>query len=106
METAAGTWTGPNPAGRFQAGDRVTLSIRPEAINFNAPPAGSVNRKEARLVESVYLGESIEYLLEPAAGIRLRACRLNPENSETAAGSRLDFWVDPAEVVVLAGVAA
>jgi iron(III) transport system ATP-binding protein len=68
VETALGELVGLSHAGTPQVGARVVLSIRPEQVKVAGPPAStassaveSVNRVQARLLESSFLGDSSEH---------------------------------------------
>lgn len=69
VETALGELFGFSHAGAPRAGARVVLSIRPEQVKVAGPPGSpasavdSLNRVQARLVESSFLGDSSEHRL-------------------------------------------
>ena len=86
-------------AGGFQPGQRVLLSIRPEAWRFSreAQPANSV---PGRIEEALYLGEMAQYrVAAPQCGAALKAYEMNPRLA--AAGSACVLSVAAEDVVVL-----
>ncbi len=63
VETSAGTW---NAATAGEVGAEVIVSIRPEQmrVRLNDAPLNGTNTVSGRLVETTFLGESSEHLLE------------------------------------------
>ena len=82
------------------AGSAVQLSIRPEALTSAGP--GSTNTLSGKLLETTYLGESIQQVIEAAPGITLRSAIANPGLTLAAVGSTVNLTVSPADIVVLA----
>jgi len=91
-----------NAAG-FKPGDRVTLSIRPEALRFNRVAASQeANAVEGQIAEAIYLGEMAQYRVAvPSAGegVTLKAYEMNPR-AVAAVGSCI-LSVAAEDVVVL-----
>lgn len=92
------------PAGVLRAasatssvGSTVRLSIRPEALSA----APGENTLSGRLVETTYLGESVQLVVEVAPGLRVRSAVSNPGPDLPAAGSAIRLSVSPADIVVL-----
>ncbi|MCW5777510.1 MAG: ABC transporter ATP-binding protein [Phycisphaeraceae bacterium] len=84
---------------------RVTLSIRPEAIRLLPSPQDSGPRPQdsslpARLLDTLYLGETAQHTLELQGGTRVKAAELNPPPLSQHALT-LAIAVDPADVVIL-----
>ncbi len=101
VETAAGIWTAA-AAEAFPAGEKVSLSIRPEAVQLHVDPAAGPNRFAAQMHGTVYLGEVAQHLVELGGGVTLKALETRPRlvaRDETRAETRL--FVDPADVQVL-----
>jgi iron(III) transport system ATP-binding protein len=80
VETALGELWGVSHAGMPQAGARVVLSIRPEQVKVvglhdsRGSALESVNRVQARLVESSFLGDSSEHrLMSSGQEIRMQS---------------------------------
>lgn len=83
VETAAGPLkTSPAPEG-ISAGDKVTLSIRPEAISLNKAVAGeNSNKLEVRLTATAYMGELASHEATCKNGnLKLAFLDLNPATS-------------------------
>ncbi len=100
IEAAGRAWRGlcPHPSAM---GADVLLSIRPESILTDATAAPGVNGFEARLLDTVYLGEHTEYRLQLDHGFLLKAfCRSAPAPVD-GAGSRYRFSVAVENVLVI-----
>ena len=84
---------------RLQPGERVTLSIRPEAWRFSSEaPAGTANTVPGEIEESVYLGEMAQYRVG-IAGASLKVYEMNPR--AVAAKGPCTLRVAAEDVVVL-----
>jgi ABC-type Fe3+/spermidine/putrescine transport system ATPase subunit len=90
-------------AGAPVSGD-VLCSIRPEAFRFGTPDGQ--NTMFAKVVESTYLGETAQLVLELPGQIRVRAAQLNPRE-RGGAGARdggeggVTLSVSPEDVVLV-----
>jgi ABC-type Fe3+/spermidine/putrescine transport system ATPase subunit len=65
---------------RFKAGDSVVLSLRPERIALleaGSPPSDGANTVDATIVDAIFVGETITYLLQTGDGRRLQSTQLN-----------------------------
>ncbi|BCU79695.1 ABC transporter ATP-binding protein [Luteolibacter sp. LG18] len=99
VKTAAGDLTGrtADPEWKPAAGERVRLSVRPEAWRLDAadghPIAGTV-------VERTYLGQRVQYWIETAAG-RQQVVELNPHEVREPGGAPVGLQARPDDVVVL-----
>jgi iron(III) transport system ATP-binding protein len=97
------------PPAPSAAGDRVTLSIRPEAIRIGAaPPGGAVNVFAATIHDSVYLGEVAQHLVNvggAGAGVPatvLKVFDLDPQIVARDEEARpACVWFHPDSVVIL-----
>ena len=88
-------------AGPVAPGDRVTISLRPEAIHVGAAPADIANAFTADLRESVYLGEMAQHTVA-AGGALLKIFDLNPKVfAREGEAERVPVWFRPEHVVVL-----
>jgi len=109
-EAAATNWTVETDLGVFHgtpgdidwkpaAGEKVTLSIRPECWTLSDSEQ-PMNCARGRIGDSVYLGEVAQYAFQ-AAGHHLKIFELNPRH-ESRPGDR-DFFaaVEPEDVVVV-----
>ena len=74
-----------DPAWRPGAGERVWLSVRPEALRLAAPELAA-NRFTGTLIESVYLGAVAQYRLQLGDGICLAITEPNPAGMLRAPG--------------------
>ncbi len=101
VETPVGNFEGVlgDPQAKPAAGDRVTVSIRPECwiLSRETPARNSV---KGRIGESVYLGEIAQYDFV-SAGVRLKILELNPRFLGASARDELFASVSPEDVVVL-----
>jgi ABC-type Fe3+/spermidine/putrescine transport system ATPase subunit len=75
-------------------GERVKISIRPEALRIE--PNGNIAGK---IVEKVYLGQCIQYWVETACG-RLQMVELNPQQIY-AVGDQVRLSVSREDVILL-----
>jgi iron(III) transport system ATP-binding protein len=93
------------PAPPFAAGQKVTVSVRPEAIRLGTAPADCPNRYEARLHHTVYLGEVAQHQVSLATGaageVTLKAFEMNPRLLARDEVARVSAWIAPDDVVVL-----
>ncbi len=99
VETVLRTFTANAHGWTPQAGQRVTLSIRPEAWSLGAD-ASAVNAVAGRIRERVYLGEMAQYRF--AVGeVGLKIYELNPKFVFESDDRDLFASVAPEDVVVL-----
>jgi len=112
VRTAVGELTTTTISGRtFANGWHVTLSLRPEAIRLGQPPGDGVNVLTGTVHDTIYLGEVAQHKVslpvadggEPGAAVTLSAFELNPLIVAHEERRDVDVWIDPADVVVLAG---
>jgi ABC-type Fe3+/spermidine/putrescine transport system ATPase subunit len=81
VETAAGRLVarGIPAAGLFaRHGARVVLSVRPEALRFSKTADSAPNRFAGRIIETVYLGSTVQYRLQLESGPMLKLTEMNP----------------------------
>ncbi|HEV7301767.1 MAG TPA: ABC transporter ATP-binding protein [Tepidisphaeraceae bacterium] len=99
IDTAAGRVTAAKQNGATPAG-KVTVSIRPEQMRIarNGQPVG-VNRIAGQAVESTFLGEASEHVLQMTDGTRLKVIAA-PPLFDVRGDLAVEF--DPKDVVVLA----
>jgi iron(III) transport system ATP-binding protein len=96
-------------AGPLRGGERVTLSVRPEAIRLGAAPQASANVFDAMLHHTVYLGEMAQHQVDvrnaegraEGAPVTLKAFELNPGIVARDKAEPARVWMDPGDVVVL-----
>jgi iron(III) transport system ATP-binding protein len=102
--------TSPQSDRAIKVGDKVTCSVRPEALTVSeagGPHAEGANVLRARVVSSMYLGSVEEFVLElvgDGAGppLTMKALMHNPGRLVRQAGHEVELVFDPKEVVVLA----
>ena len=93
--------------GALDAGDQVTLSIRPEAIRVSPPPESAANTFNATIHDTVYLGEmaqhrvSISNAIVESGETTLKAFDLNPRIVARDTAESTTVWIAPEDVVVL-----
>ena len=80
-----------------QIGDKVTVSLRPEAIALRTAEENSFS---GILTATTYLGEIAEHRVRLEAGLDLKVFELNPRGNHPL-GKSVSLSVDPADVVVL-----
>ncbi len=94
------------PAGTLRAGEAVALSIRPEVLRVDAPPAGAPNVLRCVVHDTIYLGEVAQHQVRLAtadggAPMELKAFDLNPRIVARDQAEEAVLWVEPEDVVVL-----
>jgi len=91
--------------GGFAVGDAVSLCVRPEAVRFDRPAAGAPNVLAGRFVESVYLGEVAQHVLEvpreDGGAQAFKAFELGPAAGRNRSGETASVWVEPGRVIVM-----
>jgi len=98
IKTAFGVLHSAVPPSGPVVGDAVLVSIRPESVRINAPPADAINAFDGQLGETIYLGESAQHQVTLEDGPTLKVIELNPKIDPTG---RVKCIFDPADVVVL-----
>jgi iron(III) transport system ATP-binding protein len=103
VKTAAGVIRAANGAKEMAAGDRVFCSIRPESLRLRNGelPSAHLNRLTAEVKNLVYFGDREEYSLRLADGTVVRAVEFNQSTKTAEPGTRVNFYVEPCDVVVL-----
>ncbi|MDG2487625.1 MAG: ABC transporter ATP-binding protein [Roseibacillus sp.] len=98
VETDAGELIGRNTDDHWTPapGEKVQVSIRPEAIRI-LPEGGQL---EGRVVETMYLGESIQYRVRISQGVEMQVSEMNPR-AVLEEGSRVGLEMQVEDVVVL-----
>lgn len=84
---------------RFAAGDSVVVSLRPERISLlhaSAVPPDGANAVDATIIDAIFVGETITYVLQTADGRRLQSTQLNSDVEQVfARGSRVRLAWEP-----------
>jgi len=83
-----------------QRGTKVTLSIRPEALQLDAAIVGDNNRIVGSIVEATYLGEAAQYGFA-VGGQVLKALEVNPRHMRGCGSGEVAASVDSEDVAVL-----
>jgi len=101
IETAAGSLVSRQSSDGDQgsAAGAVTCSLRPEAVRIVDTPA-SENAMTGTRVETIYLGEVAQHIVELPGGTRLKAYELNPRHFGQH-GDAMHLTIAPEDVVVL-----
>lgn len=99
VRTLGGFLTGRLSAyfGEFAAGEKVVVSVRPEAWRFT-PFSG--NAIKGRLVERSYGGQRVRYWIETMAG-RMQVVELNPHELREPCDDAVEIHVHREDVVVM-----
>ena len=90
-------------ASQLQAGDKITLAIRPEKISLSATAAGAVNEIPIVVEDLAYLGVASNYRVRTAQGQMFKL----QQQQNRRAGKPLEWGdagfiqFDPADVIVL-----
>lgn len=103
VRTSLGLFEGRFPdAERAAEGSPVTLSIRPECLNFSKTPS-ETNGFSAEMGSAIYLGEVAQYEIRADSPERtkLKVFELNPKHLEFDNRQQVRVRVDPEDVVVL-----
>jgi len=85
----------------FGSGASLTVSIRPEVIGVQEPPANA-SRFSGRLHDTIYLGEMAQHLVdvEGLAG-DLKVYEINPRFMARDGAVETELWVAPEDVLML-----
>ncbi len=83
-------------------GSKALVSLRPEAIRLSPAwaPAGE-NAIPATIVESTFLGEVAQHVVEIKGGPRLKVAQLNPAGAGATPQGAVRIEIAPEDVVVL-----
>ena len=98
--TTMGDWVAGRHCGEFKVGDSVALSIRPEAIRL-ANDGNSMNEKSAKVLDSMYLGETEQLTLD-ISGQTLRTSLFHASWNLVNAGDSIQIMADSRDVLMLA----
>jgi iron(III) transport system ATP-binding protein len=101
VRTALGMFISEAVAPGLRTGDRVALSLRPEVLRLDDPPAGAVNRIAGMVHDTIYLGEMAQHQLRAEDGTNLKVFDINPRIIARDTEERAAVWVDPRDTVVL-----
>ncbi len=100
IDTAVGTLISRQSGGdHASAPGSVTCSLRPEAVRIVDTPAAE-NAMTGKRVETIYLGEVAQHIVELPGGTRLKAYELNPRHFGQP-GDAMHLTIAPEDVVIL-----
>jgi ABC-type Fe3+/spermidine/putrescine transport system ATPase subunit len=102
VETAFGVLRGRTNDSTWQPspGQPVVLSIRPEAMTF-ANLTDSTNRFPGRLIDTTYLGPTVQYLLQVQNGPLMKVCEINPKEIRPPSEEEVRAMAGMNDVVIL-----
>jgi ABC-type Fe3+/spermidine/putrescine transport system ATPase subunit len=89
-----------DPSLRPQAGDLVTLCMRPEALRLTDQPE-KINTITGHLADSIYLGEMAQYQVRDDRGRSFRLTENNPLGLRANSQDMVHIVADPADVMIL-----
>ena len=108
LDTPVGTISASLPPGRppLSQGQRVTLSLRPEALRVAPAPTDAPNRFGGRIHHTVYQGEVAQHQVtlpgrNGGDGATLKVFELNPSIVARDVAEPATVWIRPEHVVVL-----
>ncbi|MCC7300941.1 MAG: ABC transporter ATP-binding protein [Verrucomicrobia bacterium] len=101
VRTELGLFVSEASAPGLRTGDRVVLSLRPEVLRLDEPPASATNRIRGIVHDTIYLGEMAQHQLRTENGTNLKVFDVNPRLIARDTEERADVWIDPRDVVVL-----
>jgi len=87
----------PRPA----TGQRVSLSVRPEALRVTAASDVGPNRFIGRILDTTYLGSTVQYRLQIASGLNLKLTQMNPLQILPVSGATVVAQAAPEDLVLL-----
>jgi ABC-type Fe3+/spermidine/putrescine transport system ATPase subunit len=101
VETSFGVLRGRTD-GSWQpaAGQPVVLSIRPEAMTF-ANLTDSPNRFPGHIVDTTYLGATVQYLIQVENGPLMKVCEINPQEIRPPSADECRAMAAMTDVVIL-----
>jgi iron(III) transport system ATP-binding protein len=102
VETSFGVLRGRTNDGTWQPanGQPVLLSIRPESLTFGSV-LDSPNRFPGHIMDTTYLGATVQYLLRMPGGPLLKVCEINPQEIRPPAEVEVRVMAAMNDVVIL-----
>ena len=102
VKTALGTIKSNRVEAKFAVGDKVALSIRPEAIAIDWDNAGQGENKTTFKVEHLtYLGESEQFLLKGAGDVAVKVNFYHAPEHQFHDGDSINCFLPANDVLVL-----
>ena len=101
VDTACGAWTAAVRE-KFEVGQAVWLSIRPEAVQLHTDRTSGQNVFAAQLHGTVYLGEVAQHQVELSGGVSLKALETRPRQvARDGERAATRVFVAPQDVQIL-----
>ena len=82
------------------SGQPVMLSIRPESLTFGSV-LDSPNRFPGHIVDTTYLGATVQYLIQVSGGPLMKVCETNPQEIRMPADTEVRVMAAMNDVVIL-----
>lgn len=87
---------------QIQRGDTVAVSVRPEKISLNSYPlGGSINCFEGRLVNAMYLGTHLQYVVQLTSGEQITVLQSKTDEGIPDADTPLYICWKPCDCLAL-----
>ena len=99
LDTSAGPLRSSAGLERSPRGGNVTCSLRPESLRL-AERARDANCMSGKMLQSIYLGEVAQHLIELPDGSVLKSLEMNPRRLAEP-GEPVHVTIDPDDVVIL-----
>ncbi|MHB1081511.1 MAG: ABC transporter ATP-binding protein [Prosthecobacter sp.] len=82
------------------SGQPVMLSVRPEALTFGSV-LDSPNRFPGRIIDTTYLGATVQYLIQVTGGPQMKVCETNPQDIRLPGEDEVRVMAAMGDVVIL-----
>lgn len=82
------------------SGQPVMMSIRPEALTFGSV-LDSPNRFPGRIIDTTYLGATVQYLVQVTGGPLIKVCETNPQDLRLPGEDEVRVMAAMGDVVIL-----
>ncbi len=82
------------------SGQPVMMSVRPEALTFGSV-LDSPNRFPGRIIDTTYLGASVQYLIQVTGGPLIKVCETNPQDIRVPGEDEVRVMASMGDVVIL-----
>jgi iron(III) transport system ATP-binding protein len=76
------------------------MSVRPEALTFGSV-LDSPNRIPGRIIDTTYLGSSVQYLIQVTGGPQIKVCETNPQDIRLPGEEEVRVMAAMGDVVIL-----
>jgi iron(III) transport system ATP-binding protein len=82
------------------SGQPVMMSVRPEALTFGSV-LDSPNRFPGRIIDTTYLGATVQYLIQVTGGPLIKVCETNPQDLRLPGEDEVRVMAAMGDVVIL-----